>query len=294
MRARRLNRVRREARRCVVATCTSLLACSGQTSEPPVRSLDDLFDAASYVRVDDGLLRTLTNRVSEQEAEKLGRTPGLIPISKLRSDAASRPTGTGQGFAHTVVAGEHLAASVAPIPREVLETPYWPSIFRRVGAVADERTYVATNLFYRVYTFIGGAGPVDSIVASPPSWHAPRSPREGEFPPERKAEWFSYLDSLMVVDGLAAICDSVLVVSTGRFREAAASAPSKAPHLLHVYMNGQPRGLDLPSPGDLVAYSNSSLFLLVTDGRPGSRLVEYVWRGTVDDGRDPSDRGCPS
>lgn len=293
MRTRRLNRMRRESGCFVVAACMSLLTCSGQTSEPPVRSLDDLFDAASPVRVDDELLRTLTNRVREQEAEKLGRTLGLIPISKLRSDSASKPTDTGQGFVHTVAAGEHVAASVAPIPREVLDTPYWPSIFRRVGAAAGGRVYVATNLFYRVYTFVGGAGPVDSIVADPPSWRAPRPPREGEFKPKRKAKWSSYLDSLMVVDGLAAICDSVLVVSTGRFREARASTPSKPPHLLQVYVNGQPRGLDLPSPGDLVAYSNSSLFLLVPDSQPGSRLVEYVWRGAVDDRRDLPDRGCP-
>jgi hypothetical protein len=182
------------------------------------------------------------------------------------------------------------------MPREVLDTPYWPSIFRRVGAVAGGRAYVATNLFYRIYTFVGEGGPVDSIVADPPSWREPRPPREGEFPPGRSAEWSRYLDSLRVVDGLAAICDSVLIVSTGRFAEAVASVPSRAPHLLQVYVNGRPRALDIPSPGALVAYSNRSLFLLVPGSQPGSSLVEYVWRGdrTVGEGRNMPDRGCAS
>lgn len=292
MRTSRLNRRSRKAW-CVVAACMSLLTCSAQPSEPRVRSVDDLFDATSPVRVDDELLRTLTGRVSEREMEKLGGTPGRIPVRKLRSDSASQLTDAAEGFAHTVVSGERLAASVAPIPREVLETPYWPSIFRQVGAEADGRVYAATNLLYRIYTFVGEGGPVDSIVAPPPSWREPRRPGEGEFPPERTAEWSSYLDSLTVVDGLAAICDSVLVVSTGKFRAANASVPAEASHQLQVYVNRQLRGVDLPSPGDLAAYSNSSLFFLETDSQSGGKLVEYVWRDAATRG-DVAGQGCSS
>lgn len=139
--------------------------------------------------------------------------------------------------------------------------------------------YVATNLFYRIYTFVGDHGPVDSIIVAPPSWREARRPREGEFPPERRLEWSSYLDSLTVLDGLAVIHDSVLIVSIGRHRKAAASVPVRARSRLQVYVHGQLRGVDLPSPGDLVAYSNSSIFFLKPDSQPGARLVEYVWRG---------------
>lgn len=280
MAERRRRLVYRQAR-CWLAVLGWLFlpSCSDRTAEPQTRSLTDLFEAAAPIQVSDALVRTLTNRVSDQEAEALGNNLGRIPLRVLRSGSPPGPSGAAEGFARTVVEGERLAMSVAPIPRAVLETPYWTGIFRRLGAEAGGRVYVATNLFYRIYMFVGDHGPVDSIIAAPPSWREARRPREGEFPPERRLEWSSYLDSFTVVDGLAVVCDSVLIVSIGRLRKPAAPGPSKDPSLLQVYVGGHHRGVDLPSPGDLVAYSKSSVFLLEPDSRPGALLVEYVWRG---------------
>lgn len=256
-----------------------LPSCSEQTPEPHARSLDDLFDAAAPVQISDALVWSLTNRVSDREAERLGSSLGRISLKELRSGSAPGPASVPEGFARTVVAGERLATSVAPIPREVLDIPYWTGIFRRLGAESGARVYVATNLFYRIYTFVGDRGPVDSITVAPPSWREARRPREDEFPPERGLEWSSYLDSLTVLDGLAVIHDSVLIVSIGKLRAATAPVPFRAPSLLQVYVGGQHVGVDLSSPGDLVAYSNSSVFFLVPDSRPGAKLAEYVWRG---------------
>lgn len=102
----------------------------------------------------------------------------------------------------------------------------------------------------------------------------------GEFPPSRREAWSKYLDSISVLKALAVVADSAMVVSVGSFAEEGVSSTHRACELLEVYVEGRMAGTDLVPPGELVAYSPSSLFFLNRSAEPsGATITECVWRG---------------
>jgi len=269
---------------CVWATLNLLTflsaGCSGEGSEAGARNLEDLFDERDPVQINDSLVWALTTRVSEEDARRLGPRLGQIPLSSLRGPAEHADHPAADGFAITTVSGERLAEEISPVPPTILETPYWPSIFRRVGARGRTGAFVATNLLYKVYRYGGDGRSQDSIWTPPPAWRQARQPEIGEFTPDRAQEWVQYLDSISVIKALAVVADSVLVVSVGGYEGMGASGDTDPGELMEVYVNGRPAGVDLQAPGKLVAYSRGSLFFLGRSNEPDeATLVEYEWRG---------------
>jgi hypothetical protein len=204
-----------------------------------------------------------------------------VPLAALRSGRidSAFPGTSSRAFATTIVSGEHLAMGMSPHPSIVLETPYWPSIFARLGATDGGTVFVATNLLYRIFIYDEAGRLLDSLWDPPPSWQQARRPSGGEFPPSRRTEWHAYLGSFTVLQALAVISDSVLVASYGRLVSRDEPRYLTVPTTVDVYVGHRRIATDLPSPGELAAYSSASLFFLRRVG-PGGRatLTEYRWR----------------
>lgn len=257
-----------------------LSGCSGDGSGPGALTLEDLFDRGSPVQIDDSILWSLTARVTEEDAARLGPQLGNIPLATLRDEAETSDQSSSGRFAITTISGERLADDISPVPRIILETPYWTGIFRRVAARGRTGAFVATNLLYKIYLYGGDGRKLDSIWAPPPSWRQAREPAMGEFRLGESGDLAQYLDSFTVINALAAIADSVLVVGVGRYGGFGASNIAGGTELLQVYVDNRPLGLDLEAPGELVAYSRGSLFFLNRSERPNeATLTEYAWRG---------------
>lgn len=266
---------------CVVVGMPWLMVagCSGAPSSSGAAVLTDLFDAGTPSTISDTVLTSLTARVTDEDADRLGPRMGYVPLRILRASVDDSTQGTTDGFALTTVSGERLADAVSPVPSVILETPYWPGIFRRLGARGNDRVFVATNLLYRIYEYGGQGQQLDSIWAPPPSWRQARQPSFGEFPPSRAEAWSSYLDSISVLKALAVVADSVLVASVGPYPEARNSGAADPRELVQVYVGRERVGTDLEAPGELIAYSGSSLFFLSRSAEPdGSTVTEYTWR----------------
>ena len=153
---------------------------------------------------------------------------------------------------------------------------------RQVGAMGGQWIFVATNFVYPIFIYSSGGFLIDSIGEPPPSWRQGRRPLVGEFPPSRRTEWHDYLRGISVISALAVMSDSVLVVTHGRIEpERRVSATYHGTRTTHadIYLSGRLLAVDLPAPGELVAYSNTSLFFLErAEGSPGGQVSEYVWR----------------
>ena len=257
-----------------------LAGCSGEGSGPGAQALEDLFEIGTPVRISDSIAWALTKQVTEEDAARLGQQLGYIPLTLLREPAEAVDPDFPGGSAITTVSGERLADDILPVPRIILETPYWTSIFRRIGARGRMGAFVATNLLYRVYRYGGDGRKMDSIWAPPPSWKQAREPEMGEFLPGQTEDLTQYLDSFTVIKALAVVADSIVVVSVGHYGETGAVNVAEAAELIQVYAGNRPLGLDLQAPGQLVAYSRGSLFFLNRSGEPdGTTLTEYSWRG---------------
>lgn len=255
--------------------------CSGRPSRSGAKVLTDLFDAGTPFTISDTVLKSLTARVTEEDAARLGPRVGHVPLEALGASVGESHPGMTSGFALTTVSGERLANAISPVPRVVLETPYWTSIFRRLGARGASTVFVATNLLYKIYEYGGQGQRVDSIWVPPPSWRQARQPSRAEFLPDRPAVWSGYLDSITVLKALAVVADSILVVSVGGYWEEGDSRADNAHQLVEVYVGRDNAGVDLGAPGELVAYSRSSLFFLKRSPDPDrSTVTEYIWRGS--------------
>ena len=259
----------------IVAPCLS--SCEGPRSV----SWSDLFDVRSAVSLTGAGVAALTGYINEPEGYSPPGALGLVSVSSLRSgnpeSVRARRDGS-SGFARTTVSGRNLARSVAPFPPHVLETPYWTSAMRQVGAMGGDWIFVATNLVYPIFIHGSDGLLVDSVGQPPPSWRQARRPVTGEFPPSRRAEWHDYLRGITVISALAVMSDSVLVVTHGRIEPEGYTHRTTTTHA-DIYLSGRLLAVDLPAPGELVAYSNTSLFFLQSTGRSlGGQISEYVWR----------------
>ncbi len=181
------------------------------------------------------------------------------------------------------MSGRDLARSVTFYPSHILDTPYWNGTRRQVGAMGGDWIFVATNFVYPIFIYRSDGLLVDSVGQPPPSWRQARRPALGEFPPSRRTEWHDYLRGITVISALAVMSDSVLVVTHGRIEpdEGTYSTDRYRYTTTHadIYLSGRVLAVDLPAPGDLVAYSNTSLFFLQRSERSlGGQISEYVWR----------------
>ncbi len=282
--ARRVNLLITETRfRTLLGAFTwiCLTGCSSRPGDEPARAWADLFEVFAPVTVSDSTVSLLTRRWSDEQAARSGSRLGWVPISVLRSGQPDPVLAEDRGpeIATVTVSGEHLAASVSPIPRVVLETPYWTSWFRRLGAAGGGRAFVATNLVYPIFVYDEAGRLVDSLVSPPPSWKQARRPFLGEFLPSRQTERNTYFKSFTVLKALAVVSDSVLVVSHGRHSGQADDPYALVPTTVDVYVGRRRTATDLPSPGELVAYSKTSLFFLQRfEQASGATLTEYAWR----------------
>jgi len=254
--------------------CFGTLMLASCTSARPT-SLADLFTVGIPIGVSTQLLVALQGRPEDGSAQASSQ----LPVTALRLGQQAPPgRDTPVSFVTTTASGSALAKATAPLSPHELDPPYWSSLFRRVAAAGGGRTYVALNLLYliRVYDLAGTL--VDSITVPPPSWRQARVPVPGEFL-DRDPEWFAYLRGVSVIDAMAVLHDTVLVVSHGRFIAESRLDYSTRSSTLTIYAAGRRIAVDLPSPGQLVAYSATSLFFLSNGDEEGGRvLTEYLWR----------------
>ena len=271
----------RSALPVTAVACILGMGCIASCADSHHLSWADLFEVRVAARLSEAGISALTTWSKEEQDRRAPSSFGQVSVSTLRSGQPESITATGSasGFATTTVSGRALASSVAPVPVHVLETPYWSSVFDRLGATNGDLIFVATNLVYPILVYDNAGHLVDSVGRPPPSWRQARRPALGEFPPSRKREWHEYLSSFTVLSGLAVVSDSVLVVTHGRFWTEEGHPYRVVVGTTDVYLGGRRIAVDLPSPGELVAYSRTSLFFLSRpDGQQQGQLVEYVWR----------------
>ncbi len=269
-----------------VLALLSFAACLSSCEAPRASSWSELFEVRPAVSLTAAGVAALVNQPNDSEPYSPAGPLGRVSVSSLRSgdpeNADARRDGA-SGFAVTTVSGQNLARSVTYFPSHILDTPYWTGQMRLVGAIGGGRIFVATNLVYPVFIYSADGLLVDSIGQPPPSWRQARRPEMGEFPPSRRAEWHDYLRGISVITALAVISDSVLVVTHGGIEptrtEPDGSVYRTTTTHADIYLSGRLVAVDLPTPGELVAYSNTSLFFLQgSDGSPGGRLSEYAWQ----------------
>lgn len=202
-----------------------------------------------------------------------------IAVSKLRSEEGA----SSSEMAVLASSGRALATAF-PKPEIVDETPYWGKgiPFFRVAASNGIQTFVASNLFYPIEIYDASGRLSDSLTQPPPSWKQAHRPRMGQFANvgegahERVLARERYLRDATMIIGLAVVSDSVLIVNHGSEAQEIDGELSITPTVTDVYVNGRKVATDLPSPGEILAYSRNSVFFLVRDS--GQREVtEYVW-----------------
>ena len=262
----------------VVSACLS--SCEG----PRPLSWQELFEVRSAVSLTEAGVATLIGYPNDSDPPPSAL--GLVSVSSLRSgnpeSVRARRDGS-SGFARTTVSGRNLARSVTFYPSHILDTPYWTGRMRQIGAIGGDWIFVATNWVYPIFVYSSEGLLVDSVGQPPPSWQQARRPAVGEFPPSRRTEWRDYLRDITVISALAVMSDSVLVVTHGRIEpdEETNRAALDRHTTTHadIYLSGRLLAVDLPAPGELVAYSNTSLFFLErAEGSLGGQISEYVWR----------------
>lgn len=272
----------RSALPVTAVACILGMGCIASCADSPPLSWADLFEVRDAVRLSEAGISALTTWSKEDQDRRAPNSFGRVSISALRSGQPESITATrngSSGFATTTVSGRALASSVALVPVHVMEAPYWVSVAGLLGATNGDRIFVATNLVYPILVYDNAGQLVDSVGRPPPSWRQARRPALGEFPPSRKREWHEYLSSFTVFSGLAVVSDSVLVVTHGRLETEEGRPYRVVVGTTDIYLGRRRIAVDLPSPGELVAYSRTSLFFLSRpDGQQQGQLVEYVWR----------------
>ena len=266
--------------RAVVVGSACLSSCEG----PRPLSWEELFEVRSAVSLTEAGVAALI--AYPNDSDPPSSALGLVSVSSLRTgnpeSVRARRDGS-SGFARTTVSGRDLARSVTSIPYHIVDTPYWTGRMRQIGAIGGDWIFVATNWVYPIFVYSSEGLLVDSVGQPPPSWQQARRPAVGEFPPSRRTEWRDYLRDITVISALAVMSDSVLVVTHGRIEPEEGTYRTDRYRYpttnADIYLSGRLLAVDLPAPGDLVAYSNTSLFFLQrSEGSLGGQVSEYVWR----------------
>jgi len=271
-----LMRLRTGPRLSASVLCSAWLVAGTGCSRPPAPGWVDFFTVQAPVVISSELARQLNNRPAFSDSRGSWISVDFLRTGLPGRAPASAPGGPRSAFLTS--SGGHLADATAPLRFASLDPPYWTSIFRRVAATGGGRTFVALNLVYPIYVHDLAGVLLDSLASPPPSWRQARAPAAGEFL-DRDLDWREYLRSFTVIAALAVIQDSVLVVSHGRYLGDVTTPYRIKSSAVDIYAGGRKIAGDLPSPGELVAYTITSLFFL-RERAPGSdsELVEYRWR----------------
>lgn len=199
--------------------------------------------------------------------------------------------------------GRQAADGASPLPRDIGETPYWTSWARVRGAVASSTVFYAVNLVYLIRVYGPGGVLVDSIDVAPESWRQAHRPRVGEFvigdgPGQDRAKMCAYLRDATFITGLAAVSDTVLVVTHGYGRHLAnwrqsggdtrnsycdepwsLAGLTNRSEYANVFVRGVNVVRDAPAPGEILGYANGRIVVVrpVGDAQDDSiyTLVEY-------------------
>jgi hypothetical protein len=272
-----------------VAFLLSLSVVGGASCRSaPSSDWDDLFESRPPVHLSGDPLR-LVETVTDSKAS-VGRTSRLvserdysISLSALR-DGRFTTAAIAEQAAVLAAYGPDLGGTF-PQPQVVGDTPYWDKgiPFQQYAASGAGRTFVASNLFYPILVYDGSGVLIDSLNQRPRSWRDARRPSSGEFAnvgvgaDHRRRARDEYLHSLTVITGLALIADSVLLVNHGTSAREVSGRLEALPTTVDVYVHGTRVASDLPSPGEILAYSRTSVFFLARQASE-SALREYVWR----------------
>lgn len=207
---------------------------------------------------------------------------GGLRAGRLEAPLGSRDRGGSATLASMAPYSRELGASLLRKPPIVGEVPYWVSLpYFPVAALGGGRVFVASNLFYPILVFGPDGQLLDSLTVPPKSWRGVRRTERGEFANDRQGDsaFSVFLRSFSMIIDLAVVADSVLVVNHGAYRREGEDVLWIRPTTSDVYLYDEVVATDLPSPGEILAYSESSVFFL-TGGPPDSpwRVTEYVWR----------------
>jgi hypothetical protein len=267
------------------------LACG---EKPPQRAWTDLFEVRDPVALSADVVLSLEADTHQNRFAKhasrwhlSGRTGPHVSAAGLRAGRIEAP------FGHRDRSESATLASMAPYSRElgasllrkppiVGEVPYWASLsYFQVAASGGGRVFVASNLFYPILVFGHDGQLLDSLTVPPPSWRGVRRPELGEFANDRQGDsaFSVFLGTFSMIIDLAVVADSVLVVNHGAHRREGEDVLRIRATTSDVYVNGEVVATDLPSPGEILAYSRISVFFL-TGGSPDSpwQVTEYIWR----------------
>ena len=161
--------------------------------------------------------------------------------------------------------------------------------------------FYAVNLVYLIRVYGPGGVLVDSIDVAPDSWRQLPRPKPGEFivgdergDTQDREKMCAYLRDATFITGLAAVSDSVLVVTHGRYLGAGTdtlNGPCDEPWSLakltdrseyaNVFVHGVNVVRDARAPGEILGYASGRVVVVRPGGGGGDSsytLVEY--RGT--------------
>jgi hypothetical protein len=258
-------------RALVLLSLVVTVGCNSETESP---TPDGWLVEVSRNPVSDDLVMALDSLMYSN-----GPSLEYLDIAALRSGSLERAVSTTGGGAITAAASRRRIKPFHPMPERVLATPYWPSIYSDIGAIAGSRVFAASNLFYPIYVFDHGGVVVDSLPTPPKSWKQAPPPNQGDFASESGDAWTTYLRNHTFIIGMAALSDSVLLVNHGHKRGHGVGLESlmPLPTTVDVYANGRRVVSDAPSPGEMVAYGFDRVFFLDRNPAGESEIVELEW-----------------
>lgn len=200
-----------------------------------------------------------------------------ISMAGLRRGEMEWARGGNAGDPARLVAADRRTAEECPLDDRVLDTPFWGSLATRLAAAGPGWRACATSLFYELGIVNSGGVPVDSIVEPPPSWTPARPPVQGEFGTQEDDALDRYLSSFSILTSLASVADSVLLVFRGEWSRLPDGNLLRTTRMADVYANGRRLAWDLEAPGELFAYSRSSLFFVAHAGESDT-VTEFAWQ----------------
>lgn len=188
-----------------------------------------------------------------------------LSVGELRRGRLESGTAPPSGKAARLTLADSAVAARDPIDPRVLSTPYWTGIFGRLSAQNAHRRARAINLFYEVSIEGEGGADLGRFSGNPKGWHALPRLEPGSIRPGDLKSLNDYLSAGTVLTGLAMLADSTLLVARGKLRATPYTLVSETSHG-DLYLGRELIREGIRLPGELVAYSATSLFFLKHPG----------------------------
>lgn len=264
-------------RRALLAPIMLLFGCGSSSSD-----LDVYFVAHRPVPASEVLLGLMRDVKAQRGSSTVtGRQCGGSAVLSV-NDLVSVPHGDAEALGTLVIVARDARTKTRSFYRanqDILDTPYWTSLFSAVSATGGGRVYESVNLSYPIRVYGCDAEQMLGAIGAPPHWRQAERPKLGEFAPENREKWYDYLRSFTIITGLAAVADTVLVVNHGVFTPSEENPRHVQNTHLDVYVNGRRVLTGLPSPGEIVAYSQQSIFFAQSSAKQVPfEIIEYTWR----------------